>query len=400
MRSGTVLIAGAGVAGPTLAYWLLRGGLKPTLVERAPEPRAGGYVIDFWGLGYEIAERMGLGDQLRAHGYDVKELRFLDAHGRRIGGFGAKVFKELAGGNYTSLPRSDLARMIYELVKDRCEVRLGDGVAALSPDDDGVDVRFDSGAHGRFDLVIGADGLHSAVRAQTFGPERAFEKYLGYVVAAFQAEAYPRRDENVYVSYGMPGTQIARLSLRDDRTLFLLVFAADDPSTADLRDRRDQEAFIRRMIADAGWERPQIVAAMEQSGDLYFDRVSQIRLGRWSQGRVGLVGDAAFAPSLLAGQGAALAMLAAYVLAGELVSGFDDPPAALRRYEARLRGFMVDKQRSAQRFARGFAPRTPLGLWLRHQMMRTFSIPGMAKLAFGAGLLDRIQLPDFPALDR
>jgi 2-polyprenyl-6-methoxyphenol hydroxylase-like FAD-dependent oxidoreductase len=152
------------------------------------------------------------------------------------------------------------------------------------------------------------------------------------------------------------------------------------------------------MIGDGGWERPQILTAMERSPDVYFDVVSQIHMDRWTHGRIGLVGDAAFAPSLLAGQGAALAMIAAYVMAGEMASTPDQPEAALGRYEAALRPFMGEKQRSALRFARSFAPRTALGLWFRNQMTRAFSIPGVAKLTFGTGLLDRIQLPNYPAL--
>lgn len=394
-----VLIVGAGIAGPTLAYWLSKGGWRPTLVERAPEPRTGGYVIDFWGLGYEIARRMGLGDQLDAHGYDVQELRFLDTRGRRIGRLGSKVFEDLAGGRYTSLPRSDLSRMIHGLIEGRCETRFGDSVGSLIIDDDCVNVRFDSGIRDRFDLVIGADGLHSAVRARVFGPESQFERYLGYVVVAFQVEGYPNRDKNIYVSYGLPGKQIARLSLGEGKTLFLLVFAASEPPRDALRDRAAQEAFVRQKLAGAGWECPQIIAAMEESDDLYFDLVSQMRLPRWTHGRVGLVGDAAFAPSLLAGQGAALAMIGAYVLAGELTSSPDQPEAALRRYEEELHGFMVEKQRWALEFARSFAPRTRLGLWLRNQMTRALSAPGVARLMLGAGLTDYIQLPDFPALE-
>lgn len=395
----SVLISGAGVAGPTLAYWLLEGGLQPTLIERAPELRAGGYIIDFWGLGYDIAERMGLGDQLRAHGYNVRELRFLNGRGRRIGGFGAEVFEELTEGRYVSLPRSDLSRMIYGLVADRCEARFGDAISGLQAGDDGVVVAFETGGQRRFDLVIGADGLHSGVRGLAFGPEAEFERYLGYAVAAFEAQGYPRRDENVYVSYGRPGRQAARLALDDDRTLFLLVFAAEDPPRAALRQRSAQEELVRAAFGDAGWECPEILNAMASSRDLYFDLVSQIRLDHWSRGRVGLVGDAAFAPSLLAGQGSALAMIGAYVLAGELASTPGRPAAALERYQATLHKFMDDKQAAAEGFARSFAPRTALGLWFRNQVTRAFSIPGLARLTFGAGLLDRVRLPRYPELD-
>ena len=242
--------------GPTLAYWLLQQGITPTLVEKAPHPRTGGYVIDFWGLGYEVADKMGLLPALDRKGYDVQELRLVDGEGRRVGGFDAQVFRNLTGGRYLSIARSELARLLYERIAGRCEIVFGDGVTRLDDDGDGVDVSFRDAPGRRFDAVIGADGLHSEVRRLVFGEEERFERYLCYVVAAFQTEGYWPRDELVYVSYAIPGRQVARFAMRGDRTMFLFVFAADQPPDIDAYDMAAQKAMLNASFRDAGWECP------------------------------------------------------------------------------------------------------------------------------------------------
>ena len=389
----SALISGAGIAGPTLAYWLSRHGFRPTLVECAPKPRAGGYVIDFWGLGYDIAERMGLLPELQACGYNVRELRFVDARGRRVGGFGVDVFRALTNGRYVSLARSDLAKSIFGKID--CPCLFDDTITGLAQSAEGVRVSFAHGEERSFDFVIGADGLHSAVRRLIFGPERSFEKYLGYVAAAFEVGAYRPRDADVYVCHALPGRQVARFALRGERTLFLFVFACGDVSGIGPNDLSAQKRTIHAAFDGAGWECPQILAALDSCAALYFDPVSQIRMPEWSRHRVALVGDAAFCPSLLAGQGSALAMLAAYVLAGELAKSRDQPGRAFARYEARLRAFILEKQKGAEWFARSFAPRTRLGLVFRNQVTKLFGIPGLAKFAMGPSLLDRLDLPSY-----
>ncbi len=397
MRDQSALICGAGIAGPTLAYWLSRYGFTPTLVERAPRLRRGGYVIDFWGLGYDIAERMGLLDELQRRACRVEEVRFVDQRGRRVGGFGVEVFRKMTAGRYLSLPRSELAAVIYRSLENRCETIFDDGVAAVENAPDGATVTFERAPRRRFDLVVGADGMHSAVRQAVFGPETEFESYLGYAVAAFEAEAYSPRDEGVYVSYGLPGKQASRFPLRDDRTLFLFVFLAPKHAGVDPRDLRAQKAVLHRVFDDAGWECQQILRALDRTEELYFDTVSQIRMPSWSRGRVALVGDAAFAPSLLAGQGSALAMTAAYVLAGELAAADGQYQRAFGRYEITLRRFIDGKQKAAERFAGSFAPKTQLGLVLRNQLSKAFRFPMIAELLVGRDLLDRLTLPNYPS---
>jgi 2-polyprenyl-6-methoxyphenol hydroxylase-like FAD-dependent oxidoreductase len=213
-------------------------------------------------------------------------------------------------------------------------------------------------------------------------------------------EGYRPRDERVYLSYSVPGRQVARFAMRNDQSMFLFVFAAPHATPLVLHNPAAQKAALRREFGAAGWECPQILAALDRCEDFYFDHVSQIHMPRWHHGRVVLVGDAAFAPSLLAGQGAALAMTAAYVLAGELARADGTPEPAFARYEALVRSFIDDKQRAARRFAGSFAPKTALGLFLRNQVTKLLPIPGVAEVIIGRSLLDRLQLPDYPALVR
>ena len=395
MRAKTVVISGAGIAGPTLAYWLADRGFEPTLVERAPQMRSGGYIIDFWGAGYDVAEKMGLLPEIHREGYDVGELRLVDTHGRRVGGFSADVFRRLTNGRYVSIARSELARLLFGKIEGRCETIFGDSVTRITPDGDGVSVAFEKARERRFDLAIGADGLHSRVRELVFGVEDNFEKYLGYMVGAFQAEGYGPREDLVYVSYTIPGKQVARFAMRGDRTMFLFVLAADEPMNVGAHDIVAQRKLLHTQFDEAGWESSAILRVLDSSEDVYFDRVSQIHMEAWSKGRVALVGDAAYCASLLAGQGSALAMVGAYVLAGELGRSPDDPEAAFAHYERLMRPFIAKKQKAAVRFAASFAPRTRFGVWFRNQITSVFGIPFIAQLFIGPDLLDRIDVPDY-----
>ncbi len=357
--------------------------------------RAGGYVIDFWGLGYCIAERMGLGPDIERAGYHMREMRIVDDRNRRVAGFGTSVFRELTGGRFVTLRRSDLARLLFEKIKDKTEVIFGDEIIALHEYPDFAKVQFRGVGERRFDLVIGADGLHSNVRALVFGPQERFEKPLGYVVAAFEVGGYRPRDEEVYVIFGEPGRMLGRFTLRDDRTLFLFVFAADLDAMAATLDLPAQKAILRERFGNGKWECSRILSEMDRTQELYFDRVSQIKMGTWSKGRAALVGDAAFCVSLMAGQGSALAMTAAYVMAGELALAGGAHEAAFAKYERLLRRYLESKQQGAERFAAAFAPKTRWGLFLRNQVINACAIPGLAKLAFGRDIVDTLQLPDY-----
>jgi 2-polyprenyl-6-methoxyphenol hydroxylase-like FAD-dependent oxidoreductase len=374
---------------------LEENGFKATLVERAASPRKGGYVIDFWGIGYEIAERMGILPDLKALGYEVEEVRLVDHNGRRVGGFDARIFKSLTNGRYLSLPRGDLASLLHRKIEGRCEMIFGDTITAVEQDEQGVNVTFKRSKPGRFDLLIGAGGLHSVVRKLVFGPEQHFRRFLGYAAAAFEVKGYQPRDEAAYVTYATPGKQVARFAMRDDRTVFLLVFSTGQPLQAESFAGASHKKVLHQQFDREGWECPRILSALDSCDELYLDEVAQIHMNTWSQGRVALVGDAAFCPSLLAGQGSALAMMAAYVLAGELSKRKDAPEAAFEHYARFLRYFILEKQAAAEQFASSFIPQTRFDLFLRNQLTKAFSIPFVARLAMGRMVVDRIGLPTY-----
>ncbi|MEO8802854.1 MAG: FAD-binding domain [Rudaea sp.] len=394
-KNRNILISGAGIAGPTLAWWLAHYGFEPTLVECAPALRRGGYIVDFWGTGFEVAQRMGLVPELRDLGYDVGEVRIVNGQGKRCGGFSADVFRDATEGKYTSIARGDLSRAIFRQIDGRVPTMFGDSIRAITQDADGVQVQFAHAPDQRFDLVVGADGLHSRVRELTFGEPSRFEKRLGYTVAAFETNGYRPRDEDIYIGYGRPGQQVARFSMRDDRSMFLFTFAHDLTAANGMLDSAEVKRLLHAQFDDAGWECTQILTAMDRVNEIYFDRVSQIRMPAWSKDRVALIGDAAACPSLLAGEGSALAMTEAYVLAGELATSSGDHHAAFANYEQRLREFIDTKQRDAVKFAGAFVPRTAFGLFARNQISRALAFRTVANYFIGRGLIDNFELPDY-----
>jgi len=390
-----IVINGAGIAGPTLAYWLRKAGHEVLLVESAPHLRSGGYIIDFGLIGYDVAEKMGLIPRIRELGYQVKETRFLDRNGRKLGGISTDVFRRLLRGRFTSVRRSDLAATIYGALDGAVETIFGDSVAGIEEERRCVRVSFDRAAPREVDLVIGADGLHSRVRQLAFGSDAGVEVSLGYHVAAFEVEGYRPRDELVYVGHGVPGRQIFRFSMRNDKTLFLFVFRDECLTTGSPTSEQERKEALAHVFADVGWECPGILAALAGMSDFYFDRVSQIRLDHWTKGRTALVGDAAASVSLLAGQGAGLAMAEAYVLAGELRNCGGDHAAAFARYQARMMPFLKRKQRSAAKFASSFAPKTALGITFRNLVTRLLRLPFLAEFLFGRELRNEIKLLDY-----
>jgi 2-polyprenyl-6-methoxyphenol hydroxylase-like FAD-dependent oxidoreductase len=388
-----IAINGIGIAGPTLAYWLRKFGHKPVLFERSPTPRRGGYVVDFWGLGYEIAERMGIMPKLRRKGYEMQTLRMVDVRGQTDAKLDLAPIRELLDGRLVILARADLSAALLDACSGvpahfDCSIEEIDHVPR------GCIARLSDGRSEPFDLVIGADGLHSRIRALEFAPQRV-ETALSAYVAAFRTRGYGRREELAYVSHTVPGQQVARVSLRDDETLVMLVCRADKIGIEP--PQHQQRAALRRVFEEMRWEVPELLDRMDASEDLYFDRVSQIHMPRWWSRRVALVGDAAACPSLLAGEGSGLAMIEAYVLAGELQRHRRDFTRAFASYEARLRNFVESKQRAALGFLGFFAPRSMWGLAARNLVVNALSVPFVARSVLARSLRDDLELPHYLA---
>ena len=296
-----IAINGCGIAGPTLAWWLRRYGHEPVLFEKAKAFRTGGHIIDFWGSGYEVAQKMELFPQILEDSYIMEGLRTVTAGGYTTSSLNVQVFQELTENKYLSIARSDLSKRIYDACNG-IETRFGTSIIGLDDAGDHVKVERSDQAFEDFDLVIGADGLHSKIRTLTFGLQESFEHPTGFYVAAFTLSGYSPRDELTYVSHTVPDRQVSRVALRDDKTLFLFIFSDQfvdqKPANEDA-----EKATLRKVFGDMKWEASAILDRMEEVKDIYFDRVSQIRMPHWTKGRVALVGDAAACPSLLAGEG-------------------------------------------------------------------------------------------------
>jgi 2-polyprenyl-6-methoxyphenol hydroxylase-like FAD-dependent oxidoreductase len=306
------------------------------------------------------------------------------------------MVRRALGDPFFSLPRGDLAKAIFDTVADKIETIFGNTIAAIREDPDGVDVQFERGQSRGFDFVAGCDGLHSAVRQIVWGPEKEFEKYLGYYCASFLTGNYPHREERAYTSYAEPGRQISRYALREDRTAFLLIFAREQP-LAQSPDQATAKVILRERFARDRWiEIVEILRRLESCDDLYFDSVSQIHVTAWSKGRILLVGDAAYCPSLLAGEGAGFALAGAYFLAGELQRASRDHVVAYRAYEHRFRDFIERKQQSAQQFASSFTPKTRLGLFVRDFVLRFTGFSPISAWLMRRLVTDQFELPDYP----
>lgn len=390
-----VAINGAGIAGTALAYWLGKLGHEVLLVERAPELRTGGFVINLWGIGYDALERMGLLPELLEVQHYSDELRMVDRSGRTRGGYPSSVLLKLAGGRMATLARFDIAAAIYGALDDRVETLFGDSIAAI--DDDGTRVRlgFEHAPPREVDLVIGADGLHSRVRQQVFGPDAGFEHRLGCHVASFEVAGYRPRNGNAYVAYTAPGRYVARFPMRDDRMLFFVLLRDEHLKGRTPASSAERKAALVDALSGIGWESDAILSAVEQVDDLYFNSISQIRMDAWAKGRVALIGDAAACPSLIAGEGAGFALAEAYVLAGELHRHGGDIDAALARYQARLKAVVARRQKHAESLVASFVPRTALGVRARDYATLLMRLPAFPKLLMGRYFHDEMVLPEY-----
>src|SRR5215467_11527537 len=343
VSSTRVLVAGASIAGPALAHWLRRRGAEVTVVERAPGLRPGGQAVDARGVTREVIRRMGLDAAVRAACTETAGAHTVDVDGNVLETFSAD---DEGGDGYISeieILRGDLSRVLHDDTRDGVEYIFGDRIAELTQDVDGVDVAFAGGDRRRFDLVIGADGLHSALRAMVFGPRERFIRHLGLVLAFYSVPNEFGLDRWL-LDYQESGRSAGLRPIQDaTRAMAMFSFPAADLDV-DYRDIPAQKRLLRERMVDFGWLTPRILAHLDDTPDFYLDQVAQVVMDRWSSGRVGLLGDAAFSSSPMSGGGTGLALVGAYLLAGELAAAGWDPRVGFAGYEERMRSFVEANQ--------------------------------------------------------
>ncbi|MDA3643376.1 FAD-dependent monooxygenase [Saccharopolyspora indica] len=365
-RGGTVLISGASIAGPALAFWLREHGFHPTVVERAPEIRDGGYAIDVRGAAITVAERMGVLPQIREACTGMRGITVLGPRSRPLADVRTGELMNSPGD--VEIMRGTLGRILHERT-DGVEHLFSDSIAAIEQDADAVRVTFERAEPREFDLVIGADGLHSNVRDLVFGPESGFTRYLGYHISIFSTENFLDLDRWA-VLHNTPGRLAGLYRSKADRGAKAILAFASPRLRFDHRDPGTQLALLDKAFRNERWIVPQLLEAARSAPDLYFDSITQIRMDSWTRGRVALVGDAGYGPSPLSGQGSSLALVGAYVLARELHAANGDHRAAFRGYEHRMRNFVTQNQQFVNDGGRMLIPKTSTGLWLRNQMFR------------------------------
>ena len=390
MTNRNILISGASIAGPAIAYWLGRRGFTPTVVERAPGLRGGGYAVDFrGGVHLGILEKMGILDEIRAHQTHLRSTVYVDDSGKTVSRMPAEIF---AGD--VEILRGDLGRILYEATKDDTEYIFGDSITGLAERPDGVHVTFEKAAPRTFGLVIGADGLHSNVRRLAFGLEPGCVSDLGYFVSIFTLRDSFGLDRSGLL-HSVPGRTAGVFSSGSgDQAIAQFYFTAPGVSH-DYRDTAQQRKILADSFAGVGWRVPQLLAAMPDAPDFYFDSVSQVSLAHWSAGRVALIGDAACAAGP-GGNGTGNAVVAAYVLANELARAPYE--VAFARYERLTRPYVARGQKQAKGGAAFLAPPTEKRIRQRDRFFRMLPyLPAARRMIryFATRTATGIKLPEY-----
>ncbi len=364
MQPTTVLISGGGIAGTSLAYWLARHGFAATVVERAADLRSSGSPVDVRGPAVEVARRMGIMSRLQSAATQVSRLTFVDGGGKRVGGIGMGAFSR-GSGQAVELPRGDLASILHEAVRDDVEYLFNDSVRVLEQDGHGVDVAFEHSDSRRFDLVVGADGLHSTVRRLVFGSDPDHVRHLGMYVATVPLEGAADSPHEV-LTHNTPGRAVSLHPARG-RALVAFMFRRSEVIGFDHRDTQQHKRLLADAFADGAWRIPEFLRRVRTAPDLYFDAVSQVALPRWTRDRIALLGDAASCVSLF-GDGSSMAIAGAATLATELAENPSDHSAALSRYETNHRRLTEPKQRHMAAASRFLVPATRTGIYARNAL--------------------------------
>ncbi|MFI2477449.1 FAD-dependent monooxygenase [Nocardia xishanensis] len=399
-NSPRVLISGGGIGGNAVALQLVRAGIRATVVERAAAPRPGGQAVDLRGPSRDVAERMGLMPGIKSRQLDERGMLYVDDEGRETLRMPAELFEGKGGVAEIEITRGDLNEVLLEaLAKEGgVDYRYGEWITDARQDAAGVEITFASGAVERFDILVGADGLHSATRRLVFGPEEDFATYLGGYMSFFTMPTPEGTEPHWFSMHSLVGgTGIGLRPDADPATskAIIMLRTAADPALR--RDVQAQQQFIRERLADGGWHSATISAAMTEAEDFYFDELARIDMPSWVSGRVALVGDAGYCGSPLTGQGTAMALVGAYVLAGEIATHATDPERALTRYEEVLRPFVAKAQELPPGGLRSMTPKTRFGIRVGHAVSRLMTTKAMKPLMMRMlTATESYELPDYP----
>ncbi|MGX6601127.1 FAD-dependent monooxygenase [Micromonosporaceae bacterium Da 78-11] len=362
MTNSRVLVSGAGVAGPALAFWLRRRGFEVTVVERAPGLRDAGYKVDVRGAATEVLKRMGLLDAAKAADTGMRQITYVKRDSSPIATLPADLIMGRRGDDL-EIMRGDLGRILYDATSADVEYVFGDAIAGLVDGPDGVDVTFERGAPRRFDHVVGADGLHSATRRMVLGEVPL--SHLGAYISIFSVPNTLRIDREELM-FSAPGRLIFAYATDPDAPAKVgFTFAAGELDY-DRRDVAAQKRLVKDAFAGLGWRSDEFLAAIDAADDFYFDSMSQVELPTWSAGRVALLGDAAHCPAPASGQGTSLALVGAYVLAQHL-----GEPDGFAAYEQAMRPFVAKNQAFGRKMIKDMVPGGRFLIAFRNYGMRT-----------------------------
>lgn len=368
-----ILISGAGPAGLTIAYWLKHYGFTPTVIERAPSLPIGGYKIDVRGEALKVLQRMNIYDAVVKAGTDMQRALLVDGNGKVINQMSGDAFGHRTGGDVEIL-RGKLCQILMNQ-NSQIEFIFGDVIQSVSEFEKGIHVEFQKSKARDFDLVIGADGIHSSVRRLVFGDESNYLRELGLYLCVYSIPNYLDLDR-IEMQYSELGKVANIWSVRGDANAKACFGFVAPSNSVDFNHRVQQEMLLKNAYKGIGWEIPKLLQMMPEATDFYFDAAAQISMDRWSKGRVILLGDAAYCPSPMSGQGTSLALIGAYVLAGELAAASGDYLAAWERYEEALRPFVKINQALGTEAAKVMRVQEKKNLtgWLTQKMMRV--MPG------------------------
>ncbi|MCP8884783.1 FAD-dependent monooxygenase [Devosia sp. XJ19-1] len=368
------IISGAGIAGLSAALALDRAGWAVTVLERAPGLRAGGYMLDFYGPGFDAAADLGVIDALAARARRVGKIDFVNESGRAGSSMDYEQIRRATGDKLFPILRGDIERVLHSALPDRVGLRYSCEIASLNNRSDGVTVTLDSGETLEADLLVGAEGIHSAMRQMVFGDESQFIRPLGHHTAAyfFDSPVVATALAGDFKMIAIKQRLMGLFEVEPNRIMAFFVLRADG-----LDRPRDPGPILAARFGDLGWVVPEVLAAMPDPQEIYYDVVAQIVMPRWHQDRVVLIGDAAHAVSLVAGQGASLAIAGGRAL-GQVLTGTDDVDLALEHFEAQLRPLVTDKQAAGRRMADWFVPASARHAWLRDVTVKVMNWPPFA----------------------